>query len=29
VTGTNDIEKVGGYDVPIDPLDELSCESCQ
>jgi hypothetical protein len=29
VTGGNDIEKVGGYDVPIDPLDDLQCESCQ
>jgi len=20
---------VGGYEVPVDPMDELQCESCQ
>lgn len=22
-------EQVGGYDVPIDPMDDLGCDSCQ
>jgi len=26
---TNDLETVGGYAVPVDPMDDLYCESCQ
>jgi len=22
-------EKVGDYDIPVDPMDDLYCESCQ
>ncbi|MAT17512.1 MAG: ribonucleotide-diphosphate reductase subunit beta [Leifsonia sp.] len=22
-------DDVGGYDVPVDPMDDLQCESCQ
>ncbi|MBW4031601.1 MAG: ribonucleotide-diphosphate reductase subunit beta [Acidobacteria bacterium] len=25
----NDIDSVGGYAVPVDPMDDLQCESCQ
>ncbi|WP_235451354.1 hypothetical protein [Yonghaparkia sp. Root332] len=25
----NDNETVGGYAVPVDPMDMLQCESCQ
>ncbi len=25
----NDNETIGGYAVPIDPMDMLQCESCQ
>jgi len=25
----NDNETVGGYDVPVDPMDMLQCDSCQ
>ncbi|NHN44772.1 ribonucleotide-diphosphate reductase subunit beta [Chryseoglobus frigidaquae] len=25
----NDNETVGGYAVPVDPMDLLQCESCQ
>jgi hypothetical protein len=25
----NDIDTVGGYSVPVDPMDDLQCESCQ
>jgi len=25
----NDNETIGGYDVPVDPMDMLQCESCQ
>jgi hypothetical protein len=24
-----DQDRVGGYDVPIDPMDMLQCDSCQ
>jgi hypothetical protein len=27
VVGT--VEQVGEYEVPVDPMDELQCESCQ
>lgn len=27
--GMNDIDTVGGYAVPVDPMDDLQCESCQ
>ncbi len=23
------VEQVGGYEVPVDPMDDLQCESCQ
>jgi len=23
------VNTVGGYEVPIDPMDDLQCESCQ
>ncbi len=23
------VEQVGGYQVPVDPMDDLQCESCQ
>lgn len=22
-------ETVGGYEIPVDPMDELQCDSCQ
>ena len=25
----NDVDSVGGYAVPVDPMDDLMCESCQ
>jgi hypothetical protein len=25
----NDTDSVGGYSVPVDPMDDLQCESCQ
>jgi hypothetical protein len=25
----NDSESVGGYAVPVDPMDMLQCDSCQ
>jgi len=25
----NDNDTVGGYDVPVDPMDMLQCDSCQ
>jgi len=25
----NDVDSVGGYAVPVDPMDDLQCESCQ
>ena len=25
----NDVDTVGGYSVPVDPMDDLMCESCQ
>ncbi len=25
----DDTEKVGGYDVPVDPMELLQCDSCQ
>jgi len=25
----NEIDSVGGYTVPVDPMDDLQCESCQ
>ena len=25
----NDVDSVGGYSVPVDPMDDLQCESCQ
>ncbi|OJX66683.1 ribonucleotide-diphosphate reductase subunit beta [Schumannella luteola] len=25
----NDVDTVGGYAVPVDPMDDLYCESCQ
>ncbi len=29
MTERESIEQVGGYDVPVDPMDDLQCESCQ
>jgi len=29
MSNANDVEMVGGYDVPVDPMDELQCEGCQ
>lgn len=26
---TEHIENVGGYAVPVDPMDEMECDSCQ
>lgn len=26
---TAQIENVGGYAVPVDPMDEMECDSCQ
>ena len=23
------VEQVGGYEVPVNPMDELDCDSCQ
>jgi len=23
------VEQAGGYDVPVNPMDELDCDSCQ
>jgi len=25
----NETDSVGGYAVPVDPMDDLQCESCQ
>ncbi|ODA91362.1 ribonucleotide-diphosphate reductase subunit beta [Leifsonia xyli subsp. xyli] len=25
----NNATVIGGYDVPVDPMDDLQCESCQ
>jgi len=25
----NPVNEVSGYEVPIDPMDDLQCESCQ
>jgi hypothetical protein len=25
----NDVDTIGGYAVPVDPMDDLQCESCQ
>jgi len=25
----NEVDSVGGYSVPVDPMDDLQCESCQ
>ena len=27
--GTIEVDTVGGYSVPVDPMDDLQCESCQ
>jgi len=27
--GSSLVETVGGYAVPVDPMDDLYCESCQ
>jgi hypothetical protein len=24
-----DVDQVGGYQVPVDPMDDVQCESCQ
>ncbi len=29
VTMENDTDSVGGYAVPVDPMDLLQCDSCQ
>jgi len=29
VSMDNDSESVGGYAVPVDPMDLLQCDSCQ
>lgn len=29
MTGPNDVDTVGGYSVPVDPMDDLNCEACQ
>lgn len=26
---TAQFENVGGYSVPVDPMDEMECDSCQ
>ncbi|XFF01784.1 ribonucleotide-diphosphate reductase subunit beta (plasmid) [Streptomyces sp. L7] len=26
---TAQVENVGGYVVPVDPMDEMGCDSCQ
>ncbi|MGE3194635.1 MAG: ribonucleotide-diphosphate reductase subunit beta [Microbacteriaceae bacterium] len=26
---TIEVDTVGGYAVPVDPMDDLQCESCQ
>ncbi|MBB2969521.1 MULTISPECIES: hypothetical protein [Leifsonia] len=26
---TEQIENIGGYAVPVDPMDEMGCDSCQ
>ena len=28
-TNSRPVEQVGGYDVPVDPMDDLECDSCQ
>jgi len=28
-TQMNDFDSVGDYAVPVDPMDDLQCESCQ
>jgi len=25
----NELDSVGGYSVPVDPMDDLQCDSCQ
>jgi len=25
----NELDNVGGFSVPVDPMDDLQCESCQ
>jgi hypothetical protein len=25
----NELDTVGGYSVPVDPMDDLQCDSCQ
>jgi len=27
--GQTNVEQIDGYEVPIDPMDELGCDSCQ
>lgn len=29
MTGPEDVDQVGGYRVPVDPMDAKQCESCQ
>lgn len=29
VLETETVNTVGGYEIPVDPMDELQCESCQ
>ena len=29
MTDRESVDQVGGYSVPVDPMDELQCESCQ
>lgn len=26
---TQTVQQIGAYDVPIDPMDDLQCDSCQ
>jgi len=26
---TGNLEQVDGYEVPVDPMDDLECDSCQ
>ena len=29
MTERENVEHVGGYDVPVDPMADLECDSCQ
>jgi hypothetical protein len=29
MTSGRDLEIVGGYEIPVDPMDDEQCESCQ